>query len=105
MSTQGTRENAMLKNRHPAYWIVFLVVIGLTPLAVFADTCDVPSGYPTIQAAVDDFNCTEIFVAAGRFYGDVTIPRTLLIEGLGCTSTIVLGKVMVEGSGTTATLN
>ena len=93
----------MLKHRRLTCLVIFLVV--LVPSSVVGDTCDVPASYPTIQAAVDDFTCTEIYVGAGLFYGDVTIPRTLLIEGLGCTSTIVLGKVMVEGSGTTATLN
>ncbi len=84
---------------------VFLVAVVLAPSAVLADTCDVPASYPTIQAAVDDFTCTEIFVASGLFYGDVTIPRTLMIQGVSSTSTTVLGKVMVEGSGTSATLN
>jgi len=95
----------MLNNWHLSYWIVFLVVICLVAAMAVADTCDVPSGYPTIQTAVDDFNCTEIFVAAGRFYGDVTIDRTLEITGAGSESTAVLGKVTVEGSGTSATLN
>jgi len=72
---------------------------------VVADTCDVPSSYTSIQAAVDDFTCTEIFVASGRFYGDLTIDRALMIQGVSSTSTTVLGKVMVEGSGTSATLN
>ena len=85
--------------------IAFLVVICLVPSMAVADTCDVPSGYPTIQAAVDDFTCTEIFITAGRFYGDVTIGRTLAITGTGSQSTTVLGKVMVEGLGTSATLN
>ncbi len=84
---------------------VFLVAVVLAPSAVLADTCDVPASYPTIQAAVDDFTCTEIFVASGLFYGDVTIPRTLMIQGVSSTSTTVFGKVMVEGSGTSATLN
>ncbi len=94
----------MLNNWHLFYWIVFLVVICLVPSMAVADTCDVPASYPTIQAAVDDFTCTEIFVASGRFYGDLTIPRTLTIQGVSSTSTTVLGKVMVEGVGTSATL-
>ena len=94
----------MLRNRHHAYWVMFLVVLVLAPSVVVADTCDVPASYPTIQAAVDDFTCTEIFVSPGRFYGDLTIDRTLMIQGVSSTSTTVLGKVMVEGSGTSATL-
>lgn len=93
-----------MKNRRLGYWVVFLVLVALAPSVVVADTCDVPSIYPTIQAAVDNFPCTEIFVAAGRFYGDLTIPRSLLIEGVSSTATTVLGKVLVAGADTTVTL-
>ena len=94
----------MRNMKHLGFWVLFFVALALTPLSVVADTCDVPASYPTIQAAVDDFNCTEIFVAAGRFYGDLTVGRTLTIQGVSSTSTTVQGKVMVEGSGTSATL-
>lgn len=80
------------------------MTVALTPSSGVADTCDVSGSYNTIQAAVDDFNCTEIFVESGRFYGDLTIYRTLMIQGVSSTSTTVLGKVMVQGVGTTATL-
>lgn len=94
----------MLKKRHLAYWVLFLVIVTLAPQTALADTCDVPVGYPTIQAAVDVFTCTKIFVSAGRFYGDVTIDRTLEITGTGSGSTTLLGKVAVEGSGTSVVL-
>lgn len=105
MSMQEKRESTVLNKWHLTNHVAFLVVICLVPSIAVADTCDVPASYPTIQAAVDDFTCTEIFVAAGRFYGDLTIGRTLMIQGVSSTSTTVLGKVMVEGLGTSATLN
>ena len=94
----------MLKNRYLAYWIVFLAVVVLVPSVVLADTCDVPASYANIQLAVDVFNCTEIYVSAGRFFGDVTIARTLLIQGVSSSATTLHGKVTVEGSGTQVTL-
>ncbi len=101
----GTKEKAMQNMTHLGFWVLFIVAVAVTPPTVVADTCDVPASYPTIQAAVDEFTCTEIFVASGRFYGDLTIPRTLTIQGVSSTSTTVLGKVLVEGVGTSATLN
>jgi len=94
----------MRNMRHLVFGVLFVVAVALTPSAVFADACDVPSGYPTIQAAVDEFTCTEIFIAAGRFHGDVSIDRTVEITGAGSGSTTVLGKVTVEGLGTSAAL-
>lgn len=100
---KGAMENTVLKHRHLACLVTFLVA--LVPSSVVADTCDVPASFPSIQSAVDVFTCTEIFVAVGRFYGDVTIDRTLEIAGAGSGSTTLLGKVMVEGSDTSVTLN
>lgn len=68
-------------------------------------TCNVPSAsYPSIQSAVDVVNCTEILLASGSFFGDVTIGRTLELHGVSSDSTTVVGKVTVEGSGTKAAL-
>ena len=68
-------------------------------------TCNVPSAsYPSIQSAVDVINCTEIVVASGSFYENVTIGRTIEIRGVSSDTTTVVGKVTVEGSGTKATL-
>ena len=95
----------MLKIGYLGLQTVFLVVIAITAPSVGADTCGVPASYSTIQAAVNDYNCTGIFVAAGRYYGDLIIDRTLMIQGVSSTSTTVLGKVMIDGVGTSATLN
>lgn len=48
-------------------------------------TCNVPTDYPTIQAAVNDVGCTTIVVAAGTYPepdpGPLTINRTLTLLG------------------------
>lgn len=56
--------------------------------------CDVPSvTHPFIQAAVDDATCETINLAAGTFNEDVTISRTVTIQGQGA------GLTFEEGSG------
>src|SRR5207247_3007360 len=44
--------------------------------------CSVPSlSYPTVQSAVSDNNCDPIDVAAGGYVENVTIGRTLILNG------------------------
>lgn len=55
-----------------------------------ATVCDVPSQtYSTIQSAVDDPQCTEIDVAAGRYREVVAISRSLSISGAGSENTTI----------------
>lgn len=61
-----------------------LVVLLVTAAAVSARaaTCSVPtSGYPTIQAAVDDPTCSTIDVAPGVYAENVSIARSLVLNG------------------------
>lgn len=44
-------------------------------------TCFVPSGYPTIQAAVDDPGCATINVDAGTYPESVAIARAVVLLG------------------------
>jgi hypothetical protein len=44
-------------------------------------TCNVPADYPTIQSAVNDPGCSTINVAPGTYLENVTIPRTLTLNG------------------------
>jgi hypothetical protein len=44
-------------------------------------TCNVPSQYPTIQAAVDAANCGTVKVAPGAYAGTVTISRSVTLNG------------------------
>jgi hypothetical protein len=43
--------------------------------------CAVPGDYPTIQAAVNDINCTTINVAAGAYSENILIGRTVILNG------------------------
>lgn len=44
-------------------------------------TCSVPADHPTIQSAVDDPNCTTIDVASGVYNENVTINRSVTLNG------------------------
>lgn len=61
-----------------------LVVLLATAAAVSARaaTCSVPTaGYPTIQAAVDDPTCSPINVAPGVYAENLSITRSLILNG------------------------
>ncbi len=63
---------------------------------VGAAPCTVPSTpHTTIQAAIDDHNCTEIMVAAGVFAEAPVISRDLLLQGAGSDQTFIEGQVDV----------
>jgi hypothetical protein len=54
-----------------------------------AATCSVPTlAYPTIQSAVDDPVCTTINVAPGLYPENVTIPRSLTLNGAQAGQTV-----------------
>ena len=73
--------------------------------AASADVCTVPSAsHPTIQAAVDDAYCTEIVLAAHTFVESVAMGRDLTLRGASSTSTVIEGRVVVEGSTTQVTI-
>ncbi|MDQ7030705.1 MAG: right-handed parallel beta-helix repeat-containing protein [Ardenticatenia bacterium] len=50
---------------------------------VRAVTCNVPTGYATIQAAIDDPACDTIVVAAGDYTENLVITRSVTIQGAG----------------------
>ena len=71
-----------------------------------AAVCTVPSGsYPTIQAAVDDPGCTEIVLAAQTFVEPVVIARDLIMGGASSSTTLIEGRVVVEGATTQVELH
>jgi hypothetical protein len=49
--------------------------------AAVGPICNVPTDYPTIQAAVNDPGCTTINVAPGAYSENVIIPRALTLNG------------------------
>lgn len=60
----------------------FVGVSGGTAMAtVGGPICNVPADYPTIQAAVNVSGCTTINVAAGTYNEEVTINRSLTLNG------------------------
>lgn len=84
-----------------AFGVIFFM--GVSPGR--SATCDVPSrSYPSIQSAVNVVTCTDIAVASGKFFGDVTISRTLTLRGTSSDTTTVFGRMTVSGSGTVLTL-
>jgi pectin methylesterase-like acyl-CoA thioesterase len=79
------------------YVAVLLVACALLSTRVAAgtranNTCDVPGQYATIQAAVDDAACETIGLGAGTFYENVTISRTVTLQGQGVDQTFVDGS-------------
>lgn len=66
-------------------------------------TCSVPTGsYPTIQSAVNDAGCTTIDVAAGAYVENVTINRSLTLNGAQAGNPVA-GRIF--GAGGESTLN
>jgi hypothetical protein len=87
----------------PATIMLWAGIIGATVLAgllaraalAAGPTCAVNAGggadYTTIQAAVDDTNCTRILIAPGVYREHVEINRNLTVQGSGADTTIVDG--------------
>ncbi|MBI1297487.1 hypothetical protein GC175_21320 [bacterium] len=93
--------------------IVCAAGIGLLALLVTtqpaaAQSCAVPGGYNTLQAAVDDGNCADITLAAGTYTENVTINRSVTIRGAGEGQTLVDGggadRVFVIAAGVTVVI-
>jgi hypothetical protein len=87
----------MAGSRNLATAFVLTTLLLLTWFATLAlaeapdAVCNVPGDRGTIQAAVDDVNCSEIHVAAGAYDENVVISRTLSIVGQGPDRTVVNG--------------
>lgn len=71
--------------------VVLYALADQTRLA-FANSCEVPASYPTIQSAIDDPTCDTINVAAGVYAETVLISRNVAISGAGPELTIVDGN-------------
>jgi hypothetical protein len=56
-------------------------VFALTATHAWSATCSVPADHATIQSAVDDPNCTSVSVAAGIYNENVTISRSVTVNG------------------------
>jgi hypothetical protein len=68
--------------------------------------CTVPSApHPTIQEAVDDLACTEVVLAAQTFTESVVVGRDLDVGGASSATTVIEGRVVVEGATTQVDLH
>jgi hypothetical protein len=83
-------------------WLVLVGLAAAGPLQ--AVLCTVPGTYPTIAGAVAAAECTEVSVQAGTFSEELTIQRSLSLHGIGAGSTILEGRLEVEGSGVVVAL-
>ena len=86
-----------------ANWTSLGVLLAVTvcTATASADVCTVPSpSHPTIQAAVDVANCTEIVLTAQTFVESVTVARDLTLRGTSSSATIIEGQLVVEGDTT-----
>ena len=71
-----------MKILHPQIALLIAAAFTLHASAAWAANCSVPTAeYPTIQSAVDDPTCTTIDVAPGVYPENVTITRSLTLNG------------------------
>jgi hypothetical protein len=63
-----------------------------------AQTCDVPSQYPTITSALAQPACVTIVVAAGTFAETLRCERDVTIQGGGSGAATISGAVRVSPS-------
>ena len=77
-----------------------MVLFGMTIQPARAINCTVPGSHASIQAAINDNGCDTIILAAQTYTENLTINRTLTIQGAGKTSSIINGN---GGRGVTVT--
>lgn len=68
--------------------LALFITAGLLASFIFAGsvqaaTCNVPIGYATIQAAIDDPICDTVFIEPGTYVENLVIPRDISIQGSG----------------------
>jgi hypothetical protein len=71
-----------MKYNHLKISLICATILGAGSVSAFAAECAVPTaGYPNIQAAVDDPTCSVINVAPGAYSENVSIPRSVTLNG------------------------
>jgi hypothetical protein len=71
-----------MKMLSPKSSLLVALLVTAAAVSARADTCSVPTaGYPTIQAAVDDPTCSTINVAPGVYTENVSVTRSVTING------------------------
>ena len=93
---------------------IFTFLIGGVLVAqiqfVQALNCTVPGAHGTIQAAIDDTNCTIININSGTYNENLTIGRSLTLQASGSGQPIIDGNstdrvVTISGSGVVVIMN
>jgi hypothetical protein len=91
-----------MKILHSKTALLIAGALTLYASTTWAATCAVPSlAYPTIQSAIDDPVCTTINVAPGIYNENVTINRSLTLNGAQAGQTVSL---RTSGGATESTL-
>ena len=95
-------------------WVGCMVFVLAGPVGLaLAANCTVTPGstpYPTIQAAINDLNCDPINIPAGTQAENLTIARSLTLQGAGKIDTVINGSnasrvITITGAGVVAHIN
>src|SRR5262245_6761542 len=79
-----------------------LIVAHWGAVSAAGPTCAVPGDYATIQAAVNDAGCTTINVGSGVYSENLTINRTVVLNGAQAGNGVA-GRTFGDGSESTVT--
>jgi hypothetical protein len=101
LAAWSLRSGAPTTRAEIAVLVALSFTFALLPFTADAGVCPVPSpSHPTIQAAVDDASCSEIYLSAGIFTQSISVGRDLSLHGASSSSTVILGHVVVDGDTT-----
>lgn len=103
MEWSTKRKRAAKFRRHA---LIFLALtLAIVPLVALGGNCMVPGTHDSIQAAVDDPDCSDIELDNRNYLELLVIDRSLTLSGpMGGSATIV-GQVQVTGATTLVTLS
>jgi len=88
--------------RSPLPAAALVLLIALTGSLARASTCSVPGTYPSLGEAVADPTCSSITLSATSLTEQVTITRSLTLQGAGVGASTLRGRILVENAGTVA---
>src|SRR3990172_5851477 len=86
----GRRSPRRTPPRAPSPLLPLALVPLLFALPSSAVSCEVPTDYATIQAALDDLDCASVSVPPGTYPESLVITRSVVLSGVGGASATVL---------------
>ena len=86
----GRRSPRRTPPRAPSLLLALALVPLLFALPSSAVSCEVPTDYATIQAALDDLDCASVSVLPGTYPESLVITRSVVLSGVGGASATVL---------------